>query len=117
MALRIGSIVMVVDDFERALAFWSAALDAVPRHEPDVDWAILDHGGSSVALSLDSAGRAPAYVPPRIHLDLYADDQAVEVARLKALGATEVHWDKRPVDADYVIMQDPDGNRFCVVQV
>ena len=35
--------------------------------------------------------------------------------RLIALGATEVHRDKRPADADYVILADPEGNRFCVV--
>jgi hypothetical protein len=56
-------------------------------------------------------------VPPRIHLDLYTQDQAGEVERLKALGATEVHWDKRPPDADYVILADPEGNRFCVVDI
>lgn len=27
----------------------------------------------------------------------------------------EVPWDRRPADADYVIMEDPEGNRFCVV--
>ena len=54
-------------------------------------------------------------VPPRIHLDLYAEDQVAEVRRLISLGATEVHWDKRPPDADYVILADPEGNRFCVV--
>ena len=54
-------------------------------------------------------------IPPRIHLDLYADDQAAEVERLTGLGATEVQWDKRPADADYVIMADPEGNRFCVI--
>lgn len=54
-------------------------------------------------------------LPPRIHLDLYADDQAQEVRRLAGLGAREVHWDKRPADADYVIMEDPEGNRFCVI--
>jgi hypothetical protein len=54
-------------------------------------------------------------VPPRIHLDLYTDDQPGEVRRLLALGATEVHWDRRPPDADYVILADPEGNRFCVV--
>ena len=37
--------------------------------------------------------------------------------RLLALGATEVHWDKRPPDADYVILADPEGNRFCVVDI
>ena len=36
------------------------------------------------------------------------------VERLKALGATEVHGSKRPLDADYVIVADPEGNRFCV---
>jgi predicted enzyme related to lactoylglutathione lyase len=55
------------------------------------------------------------HIPPRIHLDLYAEDQAAEIERLKALGATEVHWGKLPPDADYVILADPEGNRFCVV--
>ena len=60
-------------------------------------------------------GFEPRARPPKIHLDLYAVDQAVEVERLKGLGATEVHWDKQPADGDYVIMQDPEGNRFCVI--
>jgi hypothetical protein len=54
-------------------------------------------------------------IPPRIHLDLYADDQSAEVARLIGLGASEVYWDKRPAHADYVILADPEGNRFCVI--
>src|SRR5215217_1837211 len=99
MGLRIGSIVMVVDDFQRALAFWTAALDATPRREPGDDWVILDHAGGTIGLALDGAGRARATVPPRWHLDLFADDQAAEIERLKTLGATEVHWDKRPADA------------------
>ena len=65
-------------------------------------------------LSLDRV-RSTVQVPPRIHLDLYTEDQAGEVRRLIALGATEVRWDKRPADADYVILADPEGNRFCVV--
>jgi hypothetical protein len=39
------------------------------------------------------------------------------VARLIELGAREVHWDKRPPDADYLILEDPEGNRFCVVDI
>ena len=57
----------------------------------------------------------PLQIPPRLHLDLYTEDQAAEVERLIALGATEIHWDKRPADADFVILADPEGNRFCVV--
>jgi predicted enzyme related to lactoylglutathione lyase len=113
--IRVGSIVLRVDDLVREVAFWSAALDYVAREGDDDDFALL-HPRSGVGpnLSLDRHNAA-SRVPPRIHLDLYADDQAAEVRRLMTLGATEVHWDKRPPDADYVILADPEGNRFCVV--
>jgi catechol 2,3-dioxygenase-like lactoylglutathione lyase family enzyme len=113
--VRVGSIVIRVDDLPRQKAFWSAALDYVPRPGDDDDFALLrPRDGAGPNISLDRV-RARLEIPPRIHLDLYTDDQAGEVERLKRLGATEVHWDKRPPDADYVIMADPEGNRFCVV--
>jgi predicted enzyme related to lactoylglutathione lyase len=115
--IRIGSIVIRVDDLRRQTQFWSAALNYVPR-EVDLDSNdfVLLHprDGMGPNISLDRV-RSTVQVPPRIHLDLYAEDQAAEVARLIALGATEIHWDKRPPDADYVILADPEGNRFCVV--
>ncbi|MBA2633689.1 MAG: VOC family protein [Chloroflexi bacterium] len=113
--LRVGSIVMRVDDLRRQAEFWSAALDYVPREENDDDFVLMrPKDGVGPNLSLDRV-RSTVHVPPRIHLDLYTDDQAGEVTRLIALGATEVHWSKRPPDADYVILADPEGNRFCVV--
>jgi predicted enzyme related to lactoylglutathione lyase len=112
--LRVGSVVIRVDDLERQAAFWSEALGYEVRRA-DVDFVLLrPRDGSGPNVSLDQV-RSTVQVPPRIHLDLYTDDQAAEVARLVALGATEIHWDKRPADADYVILADPEGNRFCVV--
>ena len=58
---------------------------------------------------------APPPTPRPRRIQFWADDQAEEVRRLIALGTSEVHWDKRPADADYVILADPEGNRFCVV--
>ena len=58
---------------------------------------------------------ADVQVPPKIHLDLYADDQAAEVERLVGLGASRVEWQRMPADADFVILADPEGNRFCVI--
>lgn len=113
--IRIGSIVLRVDDLRRQAAFWAAALDYVPREEQSDDSIMLrpkDGNGPNLSLDLQ---RSAVQLPPRIHLDLYAADQAGEVERLIALGATEVHWDKWPPDADYVILADPEGNRFCVV--
>ena len=113
--IRIGSVVIRVADLERQIAFWTAALDYVRRPGDDETFALLrPRSGNAPNISLDRV-RSTMQIPPRIHLDLYADDQAAEVERLKNLGATEVHWDKRPPDADYVIMADPEGNRFCVV--
>jgi len=116
--LRVGSIVIRVDDLPLQTAFWTAALSYVARedvHAPGADFALL-HAPSDDGprVSLDRA-RSDVHIPPRIHLDLYADDQGAEVERLKGLGATEIHWDKRPPDADYVILADPEGNRFCVI--
>jgi predicted enzyme related to lactoylglutathione lyase len=114
--LRVGSIVIRVDDLPRQMAFWMAALDYEPAYEPDVDFVLLrprdGRGGPNV--SLDGM-RSTLNVPPRIHLDLYADDQGAEVERLRGIGATEVHWERKPADADYVILADPEGNRFCVI--
>ena len=51
----------------------------------------------------------------RHHLDLFTPDQDAEVERLVGIGARTVEWDY-PDLADYVVLEDPDGNRFCVVQ-
>ena len=115
--MRIGSIVIRVDDLPRQMEFWAAALDYVLPAGPIDDFAILrPRDGIGPNLSLDRV-RSAVQVPPRIHLDLYTHDQPAEVQRLLTLGATDVHWDRRPPDADYVIMADPEGNRFCVVDI
>jgi len=52
----------------------------------------------------------------RVHLDLKpypGDDQAAEVARLEALGATGV--DVGQGDASWTVLADPEGNEFCVL--
>src|ERR671934_1101167 len=104
--LRIGSIVLRVDDLQRQTEFWEAALGYV-RGEGDSDDFVLlrPRDGIGPNLSLDRV-RSTLQIPPRLHLDLYTEDQAGEVARLLALGATEAHWDQRPPDSGYFILSD-----------
>ncbi|MFG2132228.1 VOC family protein [Streptomyces sp. NPDC048751] len=47
----------------------------------------------------------------RVHLDLSTTDTAEEVKRLCALGATV-----QAVHEDWITMQDPHGNEFCVMR-
>lgn len=113
--LVVGSIVIRVDDLDRQIAFWTKALDYIAREPRDDDFALLSpRSGSGPNLSLDAVP-SERVLPPRIHLDLYAEDQHAEVSRLTALGAARVEWSRMPPDADYVIMEDPEGNRFCVI--
>ena len=104
-----------VDDLARQKAFWTAALDYVARDDAADDFALLrPRDGRGPNVSLDRV-RSERHLPPRIHLDLYAEDQAAEVERLVRLGATRIEWKGRHADADYVILEDPEGNRFCVI--
>jgi hypothetical protein len=117
VALTIGAVVLRVRDLERESAFWAAALNYVPRAEPEEDWVSLrPRTGDGPNLSFDLK-RSEYSLPPRFHLDLYADDQAAEVDRLVALGAREIPVPQRPADADWRLLEDPEGNRFDVVQL
>lgn len=111
----IGSIVWGVRDIERSIAFWSAALDYELSYPPDEDWAILvpQKRGEGLQLSLNKVSSSKAQ---RHHIDLFAEDQEAEVKRLLALGATKKRDWEYEADADYVVLEDPDGNPFCVVQ-
>ena len=113
--LRIGSVVVNVSDVPEATAFWSQALDYEPRYDPEPDWVILQpRDGRGPNLSLNLGDTRPTEVP-HVHLDLYADDQAAEVERLLGLGARRVDWSYPDEPHDFVVLEDPDGNRFCVI--
>jgi Glyoxalase-like domain len=116
--VRVGSIVIRCVRFDELLSFWQAALGYVPRQPPQDGWVVLtDPTGAGPNISLD---RVPEHrLPPlgelsRVHLDLYTADQSAEVERLLGLGATRYQREYGP-DDDFVVLVDPDGNRFCVV--
>jgi catechol 2,3-dioxygenase-like lactoylglutathione lyase family enzyme len=117
-ALRIGSVVIRCYEYERMLAFWGAALHYEIGHtDPNGGFVILrDPMGKGPNISLDQAPARRTGRRSWIHLDLYAADQAREVERLVALGARRYPWRYNP-EADFVVLEDPDGNLFCVVQV
>ena len=71
--MRVGSIVFRVDDLGAQLAFWTAALDYVPREPPEDDWAVLrPRSGDGPNISL-SAKPSRVQQGPRMHLDLYSE--------------------------------------------
>jgi catechol 2,3-dioxygenase-like lactoylglutathione lyase family enzyme len=115
--IRIGSIVIRCSHFDEMLAFWQAALGYVAKSPPEEGWVILsDPTGRGPNISLDRMEQPPPLgETSRVHIDFYTDDAEREVERLLALGATRYERELRPGD-DFVVLVDPDGNRFCVVE-
>jgi catechol 2,3-dioxygenase-like lactoylglutathione lyase family enzyme len=117
--LKIGSIVVRCHEFDKMLAFWGEALHYVPREPPRDGWVVLrDPEGRGPNVSLD---RVPEPLEPlgktsRVHLDLYTTDQKGEVERLVGIGATRYPREYGP-NPHFIVLEDPDGNRFCVVQL
>jgi predicted enzyme related to lactoylglutathione lyase len=114
---RVVQFVIDVDNLDRGVAFWSAALDATEeplseqsRHVyrllrlPDAEIRVLLQRTHDEKVSKE-----------RMHLDLETDDVEAEVRRLEALGATRYdHQQERGFD--FWVMRDPWGNEFCVLQ-
>ena len=121
MTLRIGTVVLGVDDFRRAVTFWTTALGYEPSRPiaPGDDYTVLVPvgGGTGTHLALDTS-ESPVQAEPRVHLDLYADGadaQQAEIDRLVSLGAVRVDWRRYPADPDFVVLADTEGNRFCII--
>ncbi len=111
MTIRLGSVVVNCADLDRMTAFWAAALHLTPEPVGEGGrFRVLR--GPTVNLSLQVAG-TPVRARDQMHLDLFTDDQAGEVRRLRGLGAGYVRHHDDPAD-DYVVLTDPEGNEFCV---
>ena len=83
--IRVGSIVLRVDNLRRQTEFWSSALGYVARPDEATTSCCCAQEQAGGRTS-PSTGCARSCTAARIHLDLYTEDQAGEVERLKALG-------------------------------
>lgn len=115
--VRIGSIVVLCHEYERMVAFWREALHYEVEHaDPNGGFVILrDPDGKGPSLSIDRSPTRRTGKRSWLHLDLYTTSQQAEVERLVGLGASRYPWRHQP-GADFVVLEDPDGNLFCVVQ-
>jgi hypothetical protein len=114
--LKIGSIVIDCIKFDEMLAFWQEALHYVPRQPAKDGWVVLrDPAGRNTNVSLNQVSASEKLVGRNwLHFDLYTNDQEGEVERLLKIGATR-HPQTYEPDDDFIVLEDPDGNLFCVV--
>ena len=114
--LRIGSVVIDCINFDKMLAFWQEALHYITSNPAKGGWVILrDPAGRNTNVSLNRVQPSEKLTGRNwLHFDLYTNDQKGEVERLLKLGAKRYPQEYEP-DDDFIVLQDPDGNLFCVV--
>lgn len=113
MTLRIGMIVVDCVDLKRATNFWTAALGYETGEVSDKWVSLVDPRKRGLEVGLQPDADPKTHVN-RVHIDLYTDDVAREVARLEALGAKRADWSWYTQGAKHVVMLDTEGNEFCV---
>jgi catechol 2,3-dioxygenase-like lactoylglutathione lyase family enzyme len=94
-------------DLAAASAFWSAALGLPVTNKPSDDpgYLHLARAAGDLHVEVQSVSHES-----RVHIDIESDNVAAEAARLQALGAVPIKSVK-----DWIVMQAPTGQRFCVV--
>ncbi len=119
MTLTIQCLNIDTRDPDALASFWQQALGWRRTYDTSDEVVLEPPAGSP------QDGVAPdllfAQVPEeksgknRLHLDLRPTDQAAEIARLEALGATRVDVGQTGEES-WVVLADPDGNEFCVLR-
>ncbi|MHB8565516.1 MAG: VOC family protein [Nitrososphaerales archaeon] len=114
--MKIGSVVIDCINFDKMFAFWQEVLHYVPREPAKDGWVILrDPEARNTNVSLNQVQPSEKLVGRNwLHFDLYTKDQNDEVKRLLKLGATRHPQEYEP-DDDFIVLEDPDGNLFCVI--
>lgn len=108
--VRVETLVLHSRHPLRLAEFWRVLLGYVvaPNYTSSVQ---LRHPNGEGPALLIAHTDAPAG-SGSIHLDLRPEDQAEVVTLALALGATRLTDE----DQSWVVLADPDGNRFCVLQ-
>jgi len=119
MTLRIQAFLIDANDPRALATFWENALGWRRTYERDDEVVLEPPAGSP------EDGVAPDLLfskvserktgKNRLHIDLRPEDQAAEVARLEALGATRADVGQSG-DESWVVLADPEGNEFCVLR-
>jgi predicted enzyme related to lactoylglutathione lyase len=111
----IGLQEIVVDCREPAslVRFWGEVFGAAPVVRTE-EWAYIDSATTRTRIAFQRVPE-PKGVKNRVHLDVEVDDITRESARLVALGATRQGELMEDEQGLFQVLQDPEGNEFCLV--
>ncbi|RKN23744.1 VOC family protein [Micromonospora musae] len=115
MVVRVAQYTVDVEEVDVMAAFWSAALGYRVEQGGDGSAKLYPQAaGDGPTVWLQGSGTAKRG-KNRLHLDLVSDrDADTEVRRLVSLGARRADVGQTG-DEQFVVLADPEGNEFCVL--
>jgi predicted enzyme related to lactoylglutathione lyase len=111
----VSSVTIDCVDPQRVARFWSALLGREPGPSPD-GWVYLGHRGDPQPRLVFQPVPEPKAGKVRIHLDVTVDDVDEAVEFVTALGGRSTGERHDYDEGAVVVMADPEGHEFCVVQ-
>jgi catechol 2,3-dioxygenase-like lactoylglutathione lyase family enzyme/predicted enzyme related to lactoylglutathione lyase len=118
MALLLAAVVFEATDRVALARFWAAALDW-DYHDDEAEGLSSASGGDGALRHLEFETSSNEKQSANwMHFDLSStsvEDQRATVERLLDLGARHLDIGQGP-DSDHVVMADPEGNEFCVLE-
>jgi len=113
--LRFAFVTLDCQDLDAVGAFWAALLEAsLGDPMDDGRFVFLRDRDDIPTFCLQRVTEAKA-TKNRMHLDIHVAAIEPEAARLEALGARRVDGTvNHEHGSSWILMQDPEGNEFCV---
>lgn len=112
MTLRVGGIVLDAEDPQELAKFWSEATGFPVGFSMEgfVQLEIDDSIGHFFFIKVPESKTSKN----RNHIDYETDDRVAEIKRLVKIGAKEGQTHTMDDGFTWTVMQDPEGNEFCV---
>jgi predicted enzyme related to lactoylglutathione lyase len=114
--LHLVALAFDASDPARLAPFWAGVLGREMVEEPDGGIVLLPSADTEFRIEFYPTD-APKHGPNQMHFDLTSsslEDQQATVARALELGGR--HLDIGQGDVGHVVLADPDGNEFCVIE-
>ena len=117
MPSHLVALAFDANDPLRLAQFWAGVLGREMVDDSDDGFALLPSDGTEFRIEFFPT-QEPKTGPNQMHFDLTSsslEDQQQTVERALELGGRHLDIGQGP-DADHVVLADPEGNEFCVIE-
>jgi catechol 2,3-dioxygenase-like lactoylglutathione lyase family enzyme len=124
MAVRVAMLTVVVDDYDRGIAFYCDALGLALLHDTDMGggkrWVVIEGGGARLLIARADGERQRAAIGNqaggRVGFFLETDNFAADYGRFVASGVRFREAPRHEAYGTVAVFEDPFGNLWDLIE-